>query len=86
MQIISLILAIAKTIPIIDKWLGKLVAAYQTYRKKEIQEATKRAINEAIKTQDQRPVESDQTSGKPSGMGTIRDHLPGVELRIKKPD
>ncbi len=86
MQIIATILAIAKAIPIIDKWLGELVAAYQAYKKKEVEESTKRAIDEGIKNQDQRPVESDQTSGKPSGLGTIRDSLPGVELRIKKPD
>jgi hypothetical protein len=86
MQAISLILALAKAIPIIDKWLGELSTAYQVYKKKEIEEATKRAIDEAIKNQDQRPIESDQTAGKPSGLGVIRDSIPGVELRINKPD
>jgi hypothetical protein len=85
-QLIPLILAVAKAIPVIDKWLGELFAAYQAYRKKEIEEATTRAINEGIKNQDQRPIESDQTSGKPSGMGTIRDSLPGIGVRDKGKD
>jgi hypothetical protein len=83
MQAISLILALAKAIPVIDKWLGELAIAYQIYKKKEIEEATKRAIDEGIQNQDQRPIESDQTSGKPSGLGTIRDSIPGVKLRDK---
>lgn len=85
-QAIALILAIAKALPIIDKWLGELFAAYQVQKKKEIEEANKKAIDDAIKSQDQRSIESDQTSGKPSGMGTIRDSLPGVELRDKRKD
>jgi hypothetical protein len=86
MQVISFILALAKAAPIIDKWLGFLVSAYQEQKKKEIQEATKKAIDEGIKNQDQRAIESDQTSGKPSGMGTVRDSLPGVWLRDQGKD
>jgi hypothetical protein len=84
-QAIALIIALAKALPIIDKWLGELFAAYQVQKKKEIQEATERAINEAIKNQDQRPIESLQISGKPSGLGSIRDSLPGV-MRDKGKD
>jgi hypothetical protein len=86
MQIISLILALAKAAPIIDKWLGFLVSAYQAQRKRETEEATKKAIDEGIKNQDQRPVEGDQTAGKPSGMGTIRDSLPGVRMHHERKD
>jgi hypothetical protein len=85
MQAISLILALAKALPIIDKWLGELFAAYLVQKRKEVQEATERAINEAIKNQDQRPIESSQISGKPSGLGSIRDSLPGV-MRDKGKD
>ena len=77
-QIIALVLAIAKALPIIDKWLGELFSAYQVQKRKEIQAETERVINEGIQIQDQRKIESDQTSGKPSGLGTIRDSLPGV--------
>jgi hypothetical protein len=83
MQAISLILALAKAIPIIDKWLGELAVAYQAYKKKETEEKTKRAIDEGIENQDQRPIESDQTSGKPSGMGVVRDSIPNVRVRDK---
>lgn len=84
MKVISFILALAKAAPIIDKWLGLLFLAYQEHKKKEIQKATKKAIDEGIENQDQRDMESDQTSGKPSGMGTIRNSLPGVGLRDKR--
>jgi hypothetical protein len=77
-QLIALVLAVAKAIPIIDKWLGELFNAYQVQKKKEVQAETERAINEGIQNQDQRKIESDQMSGKPSGMGTVRDSLPGV--------
>jgi hypothetical protein len=77
-QLIALVLAVAKALPIIDKWLGELFNAYQVQKKKEIQAETERAINEGIQNQDQRKIESDQTSGKPSGLGTIRDSLPGI--------
>jgi hypothetical protein len=86
MQVISVILALAKAAPIIDKWLGLLFVAYQEQKKKEIQEANKKAIDEGIKNQDQRPIESDQISGKPSGMGTVRDSIPGVWLRDQGKD
>lgn len=77
-QIIALVLAVAKALPIIDKWLGELFSAYQVHKRKEIQAETERVINEGIQIQDQRKIESDQTSGKASGLGTIRDSLPGI--------
>ncbi|MCS6281470.1 MAG: hypothetical protein HUM72_12630 [Dolichospermum sp.] len=82
-QLIALVLAVAKALPIIDKWLGELFNAYQVQKKKEVQAETERVINEGIKNQDQRKIESDQTSGKPSRMGSVRDSLPNVGLRDK---
>lgn len=82
-QLIALIISVARALPIIDKWLGELFSAYQEEKTRRVKAETERTINEAIKDQDQRKIESEQTSGKPSGMGDIRDSIPGVELRDK---
>jgi hypothetical protein len=85
MQAISLILALAKAIPIIDKWLGELAIAYQVYKKEQVAEQTRIEIDLAVENQDQRKIESENYSGNYSGHGDIRTSIPGV-LRDKKPD
>lgn len=82
-QIIVAIIALAKAIPIIDKWLEKLFDAYAVYRDEKAKEQTKKEIDQAIQSQDQRKVESENYSGKYSGHGDIRTTLPGV-MRDKK--
>lgn len=84
-QLIVAIIALAKAIPIIDKWLEKLFDAYVIYKDEKIKEQTQREIDQAIKDQDQRRIEGENHSGNYSGHGDIRTSLPGV-MRDKKPD
>lgn len=71
-QIISAILAVAKAVPVIEKYLDQLLTAYAKQRKKKIIEETIEAVDVAINTGDQRPLEAPEHSGVYSGHGTIR--------------
>lgn len=82
-QIISALIAIASAVPVIDKWLGQLVKAYTEYRQKKLKEINKEAVDEAIKDRDQRPLESEEHSGKPSGVGTVVSSLPRMRDQSK---
>jgi hypothetical protein len=85
MKFISVIITLAKAIPVIDKWLERLFDAYVIYKSEKSKEQTQIEIDRAIETQDQRRVENENHSGVYSGHGDIRTSLPGV-LRDKKPD
>ena len=76
MQFVSLVVAIARIIPIINKWLEMVVVAYTKQRQEELIKFNKKIINEAIQKQDQRKIESENYSGKPSGHGVAVDSLP----------
>jgi len=76
MQFASLVIAFARAIPIIDKWLEMLVLAYTKQRQEELIKLNKKIIDEAIQKQDQRKVESENYSGRPSGNGVTVDSLP----------
>jgi hypothetical protein len=76
--ILSLMLSIFKAIPVLDKWFEELVAAYVLQRKIWTRKENHQAIKKAFETQNQRGLEHEDYSGKPSGIGTIRDSLPGV--------
>lgn len=84
MQFISLLIAIASAVPIIDKWLERLILEYLKYKQDRIKQQNKDAVKDAIENHDQRPLESEQYSGKPSGHGTVIDSLP--RMRDKKQD
>jgi len=81
-QFIVTLIALAKAIPIIDKWLERLLNEYQKYKQTKLEQQNTDAVKDAIETQDQRPLESDQYSGKPSGHGTVVNSLP--RMRDKK--
>jgi len=76
MQIVSLVIAIARAIPIIDRWLEMLVLAYTKQRQEELIKLNKKIIDEAIQKKDQRKIESESYSGRPSGHGSTVDSLP----------
>lgn len=82
-QVIAAILAISKAIPVLDKWIGMLLAEYAKVKKLKIEKEIKEAVDEAISTGDQRPLESPEHSGEYSGHGDIRDSLPGVHQSPK---
>jgi hypothetical protein len=77
-QVIAAILAIAKAVPVIDKWLEQLLTMYATQKEVWQNKANKEALERVFKTQDQREIEHEDYSGKPSGHGTVRTDLPGV--------
>jgi hypothetical protein len=77
-QVIAAILAIAKSLPVLDKWIGMLVTEYARIKKLKIEKETIEAVDAAFETHDQRGLESEEHSGQYSGVGTIRDSLPGV--------
>ena len=83
MQIISLILSVASAIPVIDKWLGRLLEAYAAYKLEKLKQLNKRAIDEVIKSKDQRTLEDEEHSGKPSGIGTVVSSLPRMRDQSK---
>jgi len=82
-QVIAAILAVAKMFPIIDWWLDKLLVEYARIKKLKIQKETIEAVDTAFETHDQRGLESEEHSGQYSGVGTIRDSLPGVHQSPK---
>lgn len=76
MQFVALVLAIAKAIPIIDRWLEVLVLEYVKHKQEQLIKLNKKIIEESIKLKDQRKIEDEEHSGEVSGSGTIVDHLP----------
>ena len=83
MNFFTLLFAIAKAVPIINAWLGQLVAAYTAYQTEQAKKQNRQAVKDAIETQDQTPLESEQYSGKPSGHGTVVDSLPRMRNQIE---
>lgn len=77
--IITIITSISKAIPIVDKWIEQIIAAYIVQRKAWIIKENHEAIKLAINNHDQRDLEDTAHSGEYSGVGTIRDSLPGVK-------
>lgn len=84
MNFISALIAIAKAVPVIDKWLTELVKAFYEWKKEEIKKQTAQNVDLGIKEQDQRKVEDEDHSGRYSGHGDIRSTLPGVMRDEKK--
>ena len=81
MEIIGGVVAFIKAIPIIDSWFQKLAAAYVAAQIASMKDADRAAIRKAISEFDQREIEKQlgsSTAGKPTGLGEIRDKLPGV--------
>lgn len=74
----SLLLAVFKAVPTLETWYQRLMVEYVKLRKLQIAKENRQAITDALKDQDQRGLEDEEHSGKPSGVGTIRDSLPGV--------
>jgi hypothetical protein len=58
MQIIALLLGIAKAVPIIDSWIQQLATAYATQRIADMQKENLDAIRKAIQDKDQRDLEA----------------------------
>lgn len=82
-QFIALALAIAKAVPVVDKWLSVLVAAYTTARIEAMAKEDREAIRKAFAEHDQRALEKSighPDPGAPSGVpgSVIRDRRPGV--------
>lgn len=76
--VITLLTALFKAVPIMEAWWEQVLVEWIKYRKIQLKKETIKAINEALKDQDQRGLEHEDYSGKPSGIGAIRDSLPGV--------
>jgi DNA gyrase inhibitor GyrI len=82
--IIGGVFAIAKAVPVFDKWLETLATAYIQWKQAEMREENRGAIRKALSTQDQRPIEEafgnpDAGEIAPVRGSEIRDSLPGVE-------
>jgi hypothetical protein len=80
---LALITSIAKAVPIVDKWIEELVAAYVVQRKNWIKKENHDAIKKSFETDDQRPIEETMGydhAGLPTGTpgAVIVDSLPGV--------
>ena len=82
LTIVNGIIAVSKIIPAVEKLLGLLFSEWAKYKNIKINEATIEAVNTAIQNQDQREIESEQYSGKPSGIGDIR---PAAGILMRKP-
>jgi len=76
MQFVALVLAIAKAVPIIDRWLGLIVLEYVKHKQEQLIKLNKKIIEEALKLKDQRNIEDEEHSGEVSGSGDIVDSLP----------
>jgi hypothetical protein len=84
-RIISAIIALAKAVPVIDKWLSQLVTEFSKWKSEQIKKETAQSVDLGIKEQDQRKIEDEEHSGVYSGLGDIRSSLPGV-VRDKTKD
>lgn len=83
---LSLLLAILKAIPILDKWFQKLVVAYTQAKIDSMEKENREAIKKALNEHDQRPIETamgSSTVGEMSGNPgtTVVDSLPNVGVR-----
>jgi hypothetical protein len=81
-SVMTLLLAIFKAVPTIEIWWERLIVEYVRINKLKIAKENKAAIVAALTGQDQRGLEDEDHSGKPSGIGTIRPTLPNV---MRKP-
>lgn len=82
-SIISGIIAVAKAVPIFDKWLGQLFVAYAQIRIASMKKENVQAIKAAIEAYDQRAAEiaiGSPHAGEPTNLpgSIIVDTLPGV--------
>ena len=82
--VVSLLTALFAAIPTFERWWESLMLEYIKLKKDRITKETREAIQNVFKEQDQRAIEDEDYSGKPSGIGTIRDSLPGVVRDPKK--
>lgn len=81
---IEAVLGLVQAIPILDKWMERLVAAYVASRISSMQQENREALRKAIELHDQRDLEAaigHPSPGAPSGIPgtTLRDSLPGVK-------
>lgn len=79
--ILGLLLALFKAVPALEKLWEDIVTTYVAAKIAQMKVANRDAIRRAIDTHDQRPIEvqiGSDTAGKPTGLGEIRDTLPGV--------
>jgi len=83
-QTIALLLAIFKAVPTIEIWWERLVTQYVILKGLQIAKENKAAIVLALKEQDQRGIEDEEHSGKPSGVGTFRPYIPGIVRNKEK--
>jgi hypothetical protein len=86
--VVALLTAIAKTFPIVDKWLSWAVKVYLQYRFKGMEQENIDAIHALIVSKDQRDVEKllgYSKAGEPSGIpgAVIVPELPGVSGTTK---
>ena len=81
-SVMALMLAIFKAVPTIEIWWERLVVEYIKLSKLKIAKDNKAAIIKALQDDDQRGLEDEDHSGRPSGIGTIRPTLPNV---MRKP-
>lgn len=72
MSLIAFALAVVKAVPSVDKWLERFLLAYIEWKRQREDELFKEAIQEAIKRRDQRKLESEENSGKPSKREGLR--------------
>ena len=90
MEIVALITAIAKAIPILDEWMQKLVVYYFNSSVDKMRKENIDAIRKVLVNKDQRDLEKaigSPSAGLPSGNpeSDIVDSLPGVPDIKPKP-
>lgn len=73
--VLSLLSAVFKAVPTIEIWWERLVVLWIQQKKLSIAKENRNIINEALKDHDQREIEHEDYSGKPSGVGTIVDSI-----------
>ena len=83
-SVMALLLAIFKAVPTIELWWVRIVTEYIKLKGMQIARENKAAIIKALQNDDQRGLEDEDHSGKPSGIGTIRDSLPNIVHKSKK--
>lgn len=70
----AFLITLFNSLPILDKWLDKFLTAYAEFQKTQQRNNLRASLLKAITVFDQRDLEDDSISGKPSGQ-------PGVEIR-----
>jgi len=66
MLIIKTLLSLIQAVPQFGKWLERFYAYYTLWKNEQEKKKLEEAIKKAIKEHDQRPIESEAVSGKPS--------------------